>query len=130
MANKTIKQIVHFNAAPDKVYEILLNGKKQSELTGYEAKISKDVGGKLSMYDGYINGENVELVPGKKIVQTWQVSGLADAEPSETIYELAEKNGGTELVFTQTNIPEEHYDELFDAWMYFYWAPIQEELEE
>jgi hypothetical protein len=36
------------------------------------AEISREVGGAYSAYSGYITGQNLELLPDQKIVQSWR----------------------------------------------------------
>ncbi len=70
--SKPIKQSVTFKASPHAVYEALMDSKKHSAFTGGKASISRVVGGKYTAYDNYVNGKNIELVPDKKIVQSWR----------------------------------------------------------
>ena len=50
-------------------------------MTGGDAEVSERVGAAYSAWDGYITGRNVELVPGRSIVQTWRTSEFADDDP-------------------------------------------------
>ena len=54
-------------------------------MTGAKAKASKKVGAAFSAWDGYIVGKNVELVPGKRIVQSWRTSEFGPNDPDSTI---------------------------------------------
>ena len=45
---------------------------KHAAFTGGKAEISREAGGGINAYDGYIAGKNVELVPDQKIVQDWR----------------------------------------------------------
>ena len=69
---RTIEQTVVVNASPHEIYEILMDSEKHSKLVGSKCDISRQVGGKFSIYDGYIDGINIELVQDKKIVQDWR----------------------------------------------------------
>ena len=71
METKNLRQTVTFKAKANAVYELLVDAKKHSALAGDEAKISRRVGGKFDI-GGYIQGTNLELVPGQKIVQSWR----------------------------------------------------------
>ena len=72
--SKNIRQTATFKASPHEVYEALMDAKKHSDFTGEDAKISRKVGGKFTIYGGEIDGTNLELVPDKKIVQSWRYS--------------------------------------------------------
>src|SRR3989304_3944316 len=100
MANKTIKQTATFKASPHQVYEALMDSKKHSQFTGGKASISRKVGGKFSVYDGYAEGVNLELVPDEKIVQTWRAGDWPAGHNSRVTFVIKEVKGGARLTFT------------------------------
>jgi activator of HSP90 ATPase len=126
---QTIHQTITFKATPHKVYETLMDSKKHAELVGAEAKITKKVGGKFTIYDGEIEGENLELVPDKKIVQSWRYSDWPEGHYSKATFLLEDSNGGTRLTFTQTDVPDDKYDDVSQGWHDYYWQPMKEMLE-
>ena len=128
MKTKTINQEVMINASPHEVYAVLMNSKKHSELINSNADISPGVGGKFKIYNGYIEGKNIELVKDKKIVQDWK--GEEECWPenhySRISILLEEISEGTRLVFTQEEMPEKCYDNFYDGWFDNYWKPLQD----
>ena len=72
MRTGSIKQEVVFTAKPEVIYDLLMNQEKLADFTQSEVSMSNEIGGTFSAYDGYINGKNSELIPGKKIVQEWE----------------------------------------------------------
>jgi activator of HSP90 ATPase len=130
MKTKTVRQTVTFKATPHEVYEMLMDSKKHSELTMSKAQISKKVGDKFSIYEGDIEGVNLELVPGRKIIQSWRYSDWPEGHYSQATFLLEEIKGGTQLTFTQTGVPEEHFDEIARGWHDYYWEPMKELLEQ
>ena len=128
MKTKTIRQSATFAAAPHDVYEILMDSEKHSQLTGSEARISRQVGGKISVYGGEIEGKNLELVPDKKIVQSWRYEDWPEGHFSTATFLMTAVEGGTRLTFTQTSVPEEHYEDIKQGWRDYYWQPIKEML--
>ncbi len=72
MKTKTPHQTIAFKASPHEVYEALMDSKKHTDFTDSKAVMSRDIGGKFTVFDGWASGENVELVKDKKIVQTWR----------------------------------------------------------
>ncbi len=126
---RTIQQTVTFKATPHEVYETLMDSKKHAELVGAEAKITKKVGGKFSIYDGEIEGVNLELVPDKRIVQSWRYSDWPEGHYSKTTFLLEENQGGTKLTFTQSEVPEDKYEDVSQGWHDYYWQPMKELLE-
>ena len=72
MKTKNLKQTVTFShARPQAVYDLLMDAKKHAKLAGGKVTMSNKTGGKFSVFDGYCKGYNIELKPGKKIVQAW-----------------------------------------------------------
>jgi activator of HSP90 ATPase len=126
---KNIKQNATFKASAHDVYEALIDSKKHSEFTGGKAVISRRVGGKFTAYDGYAEGKNVELVPDKKIVQTWRASDWPEGQISEVTFALEETDGKTKLTFTQTNIPADQAGDIAQGWRDYYWKPLKKMLD-
>ena len=127
MKTISIKQTININASPTDVYELLMNAKKHSSLTGSAVKMSKKVNGKFEVFDGYCHGYNIELDEGKKIIQAWhfQEEGWPDDHFSICTFQLEATVKGTRLSFTQSGVPEHKYEELKDGWKQFYWKPMQ-----
>ena len=61
-------------ASPDEVYRAWLSSEGHSEMTGGAANASDEVGASFDAWDGYIEGKNVDLEPGRRIVQSWRWS--------------------------------------------------------
>lgn len=131
MKTGSIKQTVTFNAAPEKIYELIMNAKKHSTFTGADATMSSKVNGKFSAYDGYIHGYNIELIKGQKIVQAWHFAedGWPDDHYSICTFTFEEINNKTKLTFSQTGVPEHKVKALTNGWKQYYWKPMKEYLE-
>lgn len=125
MKTKSIKQKILFKATAHDVYEALMDSKKHSKFTGESAKISRKVGGKFSVYDGYAEGKNLELTPDKKIVQTWRAADWQVGEDSLDTFEITPSKSGCDLKFTHLNIPDRHYSAIKQGWIDFYWTPMK-----
>jgi len=129
MKTRTIRQSATFKASPHEVYEALMDSRKHSQFTGSKASISRKVGGKFTAYDGYIEGINLELVPDKKIVQSWRGNDWAEGHYSRATFILKKAEGGARLTFTQTDVPEEQYEPISQGWRDYYWKPMKKMLE-
>ncbi|HCV43697.1 MAG TPA: hypothetical protein DGH68_09455 [Bacteroidetes bacterium] len=127
---KTIRQSVTLSATPEQVYEALMNSKTHAKFTGAPAKISRKVGGKISAYDGYIDGTNVELVKNKKIVQMWRGGDWPEGDYSRATFALKKVKGGTKLTFTQTGVHDKQYRAIKQGWIDFYWVPMKKMFEQ
>ena len=125
---KTIHQEVEFNAKPHEVYELLMDPKKHSGFTGSKCEVSRKVGGKINCYDGYIDGENIELIQDKKIVQKWRGKDFPDGHYSTVSFKLQEKDGKTVLKFIHENVPDGKQEHLNKGWKEQYWDKMKKYL--
>ena len=75
----TLSEIIP--APPAAIYDAWVNSRAHSAMTGSKATQSPRVGANVSAWDGYISGKNLELVPGKRIVQSWRTTKFTDADP-------------------------------------------------
>ena len=125
MKTKIIKQIIMFKASPHEIYECLIDEKKHGKFTGSKCKINRKINGKFNLYDGYINGENINLIQDKKIVQSWTCSDFNKNYYSKVSFEFKKIKNGTKLIFTHSNVPAKEYDNLKQGWNDFYWKPMK-----
>ena len=124
--SQTIRQTATFKASPHDVYELLMDSKKHGQMEGGETKISRQVGGTFSISDGDITGRNLELVPDEKIVQSWRYSDWPAGVYSRVTFALAKVGDRTRLTFTQSGVPDEHYAEIKQGWLDYYWGPMKQ----
>jgi activator of HSP90 ATPase len=129
MKTKTIRQSITFKANLHEVYEALMDSRKHARFTGAQARISRKAGGKFTAYDGYIEGVNLNLVPDKKIVQSWRGSDWPENHYSMATFSLKKCKNGTRLTFTQSGVPDQYYHDISQGWRDYYWKPMKEMLE-
>ena len=127
MRTRTIRQTVTLPGSPLEVYRALMTTRGHEGFTGSPAKISGRVGGRFTAWDGYIEGQNVELVPGRKIVQTWRPmeEGWPEDHYSTVRILLSKVPGGTRLSFTHSGVVPEHAGHLATGWRDHYWTPLR-----
>lgn len=130
MSGNNIEQQVEFNASAHEVYELLMDEKKHADFTDAPASISREVGGKFSVWGGYATGHNLELAPDRKIVQTWRASDWPEGEESKVTFELNNKNGKCELTFSQSAVPKDHVEDISKGWKDNYWDLMKRYLAE
>jgi activator of HSP90 ATPase len=121
MKTKTLRQSVLLKATPHAVYEALMDSKKHAEFTRSPAVIRREVGAEFSAFDGWASGTTLELIPDKKIVQKWRAAEWPEGHYSTVTFELQAQGQETRLEFTQSDIPEDHYEELEAGWVEYYW---------
>jgi uncharacterized protein YndB with AHSA1/START domain len=120
-----IHQEVTIPASPAAVFEVLMNSTKFAEMTGgRSAEISAAEGGPFTMFGGDITGRNVELVPGKRVVQAWRSHAWPEGVYSLVSFELSSEGKGTKLVFNQSGYPDSAHEMLDGGWPKMYWEPM------
>ena len=124
-ARTTLHQEVDLKAAAQRIFEILLDAKQFAAVTGLSAEIDPRPGGAFKTFGGRIEGRNVELVEGKRIVQAWREPAWDPGVYSLVHFELAAAGTGTKLVLDHTGFPEGSYDHLFPGWHERYWNPMK-----
>ncbi len=114
-------------ASPEAIYDAWLDSAGHTKMTGAKAKASDRVGGKFTAWDGYISGKNLELEPGKRIVQSWRTSEFSDADADSVLtVALAPTAGGAELTLDHANVPDDHRSYEEGGWEDNYFAPMKE----
>ncbi|MFA6474693.1 MAG: SRPBCC domain-containing protein [Patescibacteria group bacterium] len=122
-----IKLTTKLPASSTAVYTAWLDGEKHGAMTGGQATASKKVGEKFTAWDGYISGKNLELVPGKKIVQTWRTTEFSDADPDSILtIELKATKTGTSLKLKHVGTPKNQEASYREGWEEHYFAPMKE----
>ena len=123
---KTIKQRVKFKADPGTVYDLLADSRKHAAFTGRAADISRNVGGTFTLGDRDVTGINVDLVPGRRIVQAWRHRRFPEGVFSMAAVTLTPTpDGGTQLVLVHRGVPKELIPETEQAWRDQYWTRIK-----
>ncbi len=115
-------------ATPLAVYDAWLNSKAHGAMTGTKARASSKVGGKWSASDDYCFGVNLELVPGRKIVQSWRSTDFADGDADSRIsLSLTPVAGGTKLTLLHSAIPDSQANTGYkEGWADYYFAPMRQ----
>jgi activator of HSP90 ATPase len=111
---------------PEALYAAWLDGKEHSSFTGGQASCEPRIGGRFSAWDGYIEGENLELEHGRRIVQAWRTSDFEDHDESSRLEISFERDGaGTKLVLRHSGLPTGGAKKYREGWKQHYFAPMQ-----
>lgn len=124
---KDLKKYYILPVSPDMVYAALTREATIQLWTGAHASFVAEPGTEFSMWDDDIVGKNIELDPGKKIVQEWYFD---EEEESIVTITLHEHKKGTSVEIRHTGIPEEHFENIEEGWDDVYMASLQEFFEE
>lgn len=115
-----------FNTTAKIIYDTWLSSEGHTKMTGGSATVSNIVGDKFTAWDGYIEGENIDLEPNRRIFQTWRTSQFEEFEEDSKIEILLnEVDGKTELTLIHTDLSEsgEHYK---NGWQVHYFEPMSD----
>jgi len=131
MKTRTIRQSVFLPGTPEEVYAALMTTRGHEGFSGAPARILPKVGTTFVVWGGYIHGKNLELEPGRRIVQSWRPSEETWPQDyySTVTYTLSPATGGTRLQFEQAGVLADHAGHLTAGWKESYWEPLRKYLQ-
>jgi uncharacterized protein YndB with AHSA1/START domain len=113
-------------APPAAVYDAWLTSAGHSNMTGSAAKMSKRVGAEVSAWDGYIFGKNLELEPGRRIVQSWRTTEFGEGDANSTIIvTLSPIKAGCRLSLRHSGVPDSQTGYEKGGWDSHYFDPMK-----
>ncbi len=126
-----IHQEVTFPVSSDRVYELHTDAEKFAAATGKPAKIGAGEGATFSIFGDFIHGQQIELVPGQRIVQAWRGRNWDPGVYSLVRFTLIPEGEGTKLVVDRDAYPEgkspiypSRHEHLSVNWPVFYFEPF------
>lgn len=75
-------------ATPQAIYEALTDGQKFAAATGMPAQLSDREGETFTLFGGRVEGRQIELVPGQRIVQAWRFGATHPSEWDAGVYSV------------------------------------------
>lgn len=111
---KDLKKYYILSATPEEVYNALTNPATIQLWSGEPALMSEEEGSEFSLWEGSIEGKNLQFVKGKKIVQQWYFG--EQEEPSIVTILLHSHKAGTSVELRHTNIPDEDFENILSGW--------------
>ncbi len=129
MARTIVQKVLFKNSTPDKLYDLYMNAKLHTLVTGGPAIISKKAGSSFSAHGNYITGKNLHLVPNKMIVQTWRAQSWS-ADDGDSVFTIALEPKGKDVVLhaVHTNLPDHAEASVSKGWHDHYWNPWKQYL--
>jgi uncharacterized protein YndB with AHSA1/START domain len=111
---------------PERVYAAWLDSGAHTAFTGKTAKIDPSIGGKFVVLDGYIHGRTVDLLPGRRIVQTWRTKEFPhSAHDSRLEIQFESAEGATRVTILHSLLPEGQGERYKKAWTDRYFHPMR-----
>ena len=125
----SIHQEAVISASPRQIYEYLTSGELFAAATEMPARVSGREGEPFSLFGGRVEGRQIELVPGERVVQAWRFgSAHPDVwEPgvySIVRFTLRPEGDATRLVIDHHGIPSEWQDHIDSGYPSFYQGPL------
>jgi activator of HSP90 ATPase len=102
-----------------------MDAHKFAAVTGMSAEIDPAPGGAFKTFGGVIEGRNVELILGQRIVQAWRPTYWDPGFYSLVHFELKAHEAATMLVLDHTGFPEGDFEHLDAGWYSRYWNPLK-----
>jgi len=117
-------------AGAQEIYDAWLSSSGHESITGGQpAQISAREGAEFTVWNGYITGRNLQLEPGRRIVQSWRTTKFTAADPDSQIeVVLQPAPGGTKVTVNHTNVPDGHTSYRDGGWQRSYFEPMKEHL--
>lgn len=122
----TLKIKVNFQCRSNELYDALTKPEMVTAFTRGPVRLEPTKGGEFILFGGNVHGKFEELVPNKKIVQTWRLKQWPSGHFSKVILDLEEKDDHTELQLTQTGVPSSEAENTKNNWGRYYWNSIKQ----
>ena len=111
---------------PERAYSAWLDATAHAAFTKAVAKVDPAIGGKFSTLDGYAHGRTVDLLIGRKIVQTWRTREFPPSSPDSRLeIQFEAADGATRVTILHSALPDGHGEKYKKAWMERYFQPMR-----
>ena len=115
--------------SPAQVYEFLTNGAVFAAATEMPAQMSDREGEPFSLFGGRVEGRQIELVPGQRVVQAWRFGSTHPDEWEPGVYSVIRftmhaEGDATRFVIDHEAIPPQWEDHIQSGYSAFYQDPL------
>ncbi|XP_037036092.1 activator of 90 kDa heat shock protein ATPase homolog 1 [Bradysia coprophila] len=126
IAVTTIAVSENFQCRSNEIYDAWTKQEMVCAFTRGPCKLEAKKGGIFELFGGNITGKFEELIPNKKIVQSWRYSQWPSGHFSNVVIEFDEKGDHTEVKITQSGVPESEKDATLKNWRGYYINSIKQ----
>jgi uncharacterized protein YndB with AHSA1/START domain len=135
-SSEAIHQEPVFQAPRQRVYQALTDARQFDQIVrlsvGMQSPTGKDKptelkaqeGAAFTLFEGYIVGRQIELVPNQRIVQAWRDAGWKPGVYSTVRFELVDQGEQTKIVLDHRGFPDGAGPHLAIGWKQHYWGPL------
>ena len=129
MKKNVIQKVVFKRTTPKVLYDLYVNAKQHSLITGSPVKISSKEGEEFSAHGGYITGRTIKSIKDSLIVQAWRSLNWDKTDDDSILIIMLEPKGeDVTLHLIHTNIPEGKEADIDKGWFGHYWNPWKQYL--
>ncbi len=121
---KELRKYYRIKGTPEEIYAALVNPFSIALWTGAAAEMKEEAGTSFSIFDGDIEGINIDFEPDKKITQEWFFG--EQEEKSIVSITLRPDRHFTKIELHHTNIPDEAYEEMAYGWDAYYFGGLKD----
>lgn len=123
--HEPIRQEILLPARPEQIWAALTDAASFSRMSGgAPTSIDTAAGGAFSCFGGMIHGQQIEVVPHRRLVQAWRVKAWPEGTYSIARFDLAPEGDGTRLVLEHSGFPAAQREHLDAGWHTNYWKPL------
>lgn len=125
----SIHQEAVIPANPEQIYRVLTNGELFAAATEQPAQVGDREGETFSLFSGRIEGRQIELVPGERVVQAWRFGRAHPDEWAPGVYSVVRftfrpEDGATRFVVDHEAVPQEYEEHVRGGYPMFYAGPL------
>lgn len=129
----SIHQEVLIKASPARIYATLTDSRLFAKVSnipipGSTAVVTGTPGAAFSLFNGIIQGRNIECVPNERLVQAWREKDWPAGVFTLVRFQLNAKGADTQIIFDQTGIQKGDAGHLAPGWWSHYWDPMKKVL--
>lgn len=121
----TLNDTEEFQTSAHELFETLTNPQRAQIWTRGHVKLSPEVGSQFEFFNGNVTGEMLEVVPDKKIVQTWRLRAWPAGHFSKVTLEFEQGSDSVTLKINQTGVPVGEEELTRTNWSGYYWRAIK-----
>uniref|UniRef100_A0A1L8DUC6 Putative activator of 90 kDa heat shock protein atpase log 1 mori n=1 Tax=Nyssomyia neivai TaxID=330878 RepID=A0A1L8DUC6_9DIPT len=122
----TITSSENFQCEAHALYDALTRVELVTAFTRAHVKMVPEKGGEFALFGGNVTGMFQEMLPGKRIKQTWRLKQWPEGHYSIVVMDIEEKEDHTVLTLTQTGVPASEEEATRNNWKRYYWDSIKQ----
>jgi activator of HSP90 ATPase len=122
---QTIEFTQTFQCKASDLYNVFVDVSMVTAFTRGHVKLDATKNGEFVLFGGNIRGKFNELVPGKKITQSWRYKPWPADHYSQVTLNFNDKEDHTELHVVQTGVPKAEVEATRQNWHRYYFDSIR-----